>query len=113
MSAIRILDEDRLSLEEVRPLLGTGGKPCDFTTVYRAVTKGNLLPSGEKLRLEAVRISGQWVTSREAIVRYVEAMTLAWTNNETGERLTMPSKTNKRRSQELAKVDAELAAAGI
>ena len=110
MSAIRILDEDRLSLEEVRPLLGTGGKPCDFTTVYRAVTKGNLLPNGEKLRLEAVRISGQWVTSRQALVRYVEAMTAAWTS-ETGERLTMPSKTNKARARELARVDAELAAA--
>ena len=49
MSCIRILDEDRLSLEEARPLFGTAGKKSDFTTVYRAVTKGNLLPSGERL----------------------------------------------------------------
>jgi hypothetical protein len=112
MSVIRILDEEKLSLEEARPVMGTGGKPCDFTTVYRAVTKGNLLPNGQRLRLEAVRISGQWVTSREAIGRYVLAMTLGWTN-ETGERLTMPSKTNKARARELAKVDRELSAAGI
>jgi hypothetical protein len=113
MSVIRILDEEKLSLEESRPVMGTGGKLADFTTVYNAVTKGTLLPSGQRLRLEAVRLGGQWVTSREAIGRYVEALTEAWTN-ETGERLTMPSKTNKRaREKELARVDAELAAAGL
>jgi hypothetical protein len=109
MSVIRILDEEKLGLEEARPVMGTGGKLADFTTVYRAVTKGNLLPNGQRLCLEAVRISGQWVTSREAIGHYVEAMTLGWTN-ETGERLTMPSKS---RANELARVDAEPAAVGI
>jgi hypothetical protein len=110
MSVARILDEDKLSLEEARPLLGTGGKPCDFATIYRAVTAGHLLPNGERLKLEAARIGGKWVTSRLAIERYVIAMTAGWTDDESGS----PTVATKReKSRRLADAEAALAARGI
>ncbi len=110
MSRPAILDEDRLSLEEARALLGTGGKPCNFTTAWRAVTQGHLLPDGTKLRLEAVRIGGQWVTSKQAIERYVVAMTEAWTDQHNDSPMIA---TRQQKLCRLATAEAELAVRGI
>ena len=55
---LRIQEEHKLSLEEARPFLGTNGKRSDFSTVYRAVTKGNTLPDGRREYLAVVRIGG-------------------------------------------------------
>ena len=105
----RILDERRLTIEESRPFLGTNNKPADFTTVYRAVTRGNLLPNGQRVFLAVVRIGGAWVTSREAITRYVEALSTGWAGND--EPVQPPSKAEEARR--LAEADRQLAAAGI
>lgn len=113
MSHIQILDEDRLSLGEARSVLGTNGKPCDFATVYRAVMRGHLLPSGERLRLEAIRVGGEWQTSRQAIARYVEAMTAGWLDPGSGAPLVMPSKASARRRREIERAQSEAAAIGI
>jgi hypothetical protein len=110
MSRPRILDEDRLSLEEARPHLGTNGEPCDFTTAYNAVTKGYQLPDKSRLRLEAIRIGGRWVTSRQAIERFVIRLTEAWSDPQTGAPVM---DTRKEQSRRLAEANAALTAAGI
>ncbi len=110
MSRPRILDEDRLTLEEARAHFGTNGTPCDFTTVYHAVTKGSALPDGSKERLEAVRLAGRWITSKQAIERFVVALTEAW-SDRASDVPTVPTKNENNRR--LAKADAELTALGI
>jgi hypothetical protein len=109
MAAISILSEDRLSIEEARLLLGTGGKPCDYSRVYRAIMEGDLLPNGQRHRLEAARFGRRWVTSKQAIERFVEAMTTAWID-DAGAPLVRPS---ARRAKELADVNAQLDSIGI
>jgi hypothetical protein len=110
MSRRSILDEQRVNLQDARPLLGTTRKPADFSTVWRAVTRGTIQPDGTRLKLDAVRIGGQWITSVEAIVRYVMALTAAFTGEEIEDAAGPPS---KRRAKELAHVDRELNAKGI
>jgi hypothetical protein len=110
MSRPRILDEDRLSLEEARLELGTNNEPAHFSTVFLAVTKGTQLPDKSRLRLEAIRIGGRWVTSRQAIGRYVAVLTEAWTDPKSGAPIIPTLKETDRR---LAKANAELSALGI
>ncbi len=90
-------------------MLGTGGKPCNFTTAWRAVTQGHLLPDGSKLALEAVRIGGQWVTSKQAVERWVSEMTEKW----TAEPCKTPVTTKREKSRRLEAAERELAARGI
>jgi hypothetical protein len=110
MSRRTILDEQRVNLQDARPFLGTARKPADFSTVWRAVTRGTVQPDGTRLKLDAVRIGGQWITSVEAIERYVMALTAAWTGEDVEPAVPSPS---KRRARELAGVDSKLKAAGI
>ncbi len=110
MSRPRILDEDKLTLEEARAELGTSGTPCNFSTVYNAVTKGSQLPDDSRLPLEAVRVGGRWITSKQAIERFVTALTEAWSGRATG----APTVTTKKElSRRLEKANAELTAMGI
>jgi Protein of unknown function (DUF1580) len=55
-------------MPQVRP-----GKTITLSGVLRWVMKGVKLPTGEIVRLEAVRLGTQWQTSREAIQRFAEA----------------------------------------
>jgi hypothetical protein len=46
-------------------------------TVYRWAIQGVVLPNGERVFLEAIRIGGRYLTSQPAIARFVEAQTAA------------------------------------
>jgi hypothetical protein len=54
---------------------GRGGKRTHLSTLVRWVTRGAPGPQGDRIRLEAVRIGGRWMTSREAIQRFAERLT--------------------------------------
>jgi hypothetical protein len=73
---LHILGEHRITLDEAREPLGTSGKPADYSTVFRAVTDGTLV-NGERIPLEALKSGGKWVTSREAVDRYLPKLTEA------------------------------------
>ena len=51
------------------------GRPVNPSTVFRWAFSGVRLPSGELLRLEAVRIGGRWLTSSEALERFAARQT--------------------------------------
>jgi hypothetical protein len=59
-----------LRLEEVARLAKT-----HFSTAFRWITKGVPGATGERVRLEALRIGGRWWTSRPAFKRFAEATT--------------------------------------
>jgi hypothetical protein len=44
-------------------------------SVRRWICQGAIAPSGQKVKLEAVRVGSRWKTSSEAIQRFVAALT--------------------------------------
>src|SRR5947209_2266700 len=45
------------------------------SSVWKWSRRGSTGPGGEKVRLEAVRVGGRWLTSSQAIDRFVRALT--------------------------------------
>jgi hypothetical protein len=66
-----------LSLAQAAPLFppGRNGARPTIGCFTRWILKGVKGPTGELVRLEAVRLGGKWVTSREAIQRFAERLT--------------------------------------
>jgi hypothetical protein len=54
---------------------GREDKPVSPSTIWRWVVEGVRLSDGSRLRLEAVRIGGRWVTSVEALSRFASRQT--------------------------------------
>lgn len=70
--ATRLLAENLVPLSDICRRLppGAGGRPTHAATVHRWVRRG---VGG--VHLEAVRLGGRWVTSDEALARFVAART--------------------------------------
>jgi hypothetical protein len=82
-----ILAEDPIRLEEAAHTVKT-----HFSTVYRWVLRGVPGPSGNRIRLEAIRVGRAWLTSRQALARFSEALT----PDLTGEAAPLPRSPGKR-----------------
>src|SRR5215470_1017100 len=52
-------------------------RPVNPSTVWRWISAGVKLPDGRRVKLGAVRLSGRWLTSIEAIERFIAAQTPA------------------------------------
>lgn len=87
-----ILTESVLGLADAANELPPSGrdreKPINFSTVYRWVLKGIVGPGRKRIRLEAVRVGGRWITSREAIQRFVERLTPSHDDDEDPDTVT-------------------------
>jgi hypothetical protein len=108
----QILDEHKIDLHQTTRLLGTNGKPTHISTALRAITKGIKASSGNRVFLEALRIGGRWVTSREAVERFTARLTVA-ALREAPKAATPAIRTTRQRQRELARVRRELAEAGL
>jgi hypothetical protein len=85
------------------------GRPVNPSTVWRWVFVGVRLPGGRRVRLDAVRLSGRWLTSVEAIERFIRAQT-----PRLGETAGTPApRTPGRRRRDSERAAAELGKAGI
>src|SRR5262245_10773607 len=49
-------------------------KPTHVSRVIRAMTKGSPTPAGGRADLEAARVNGQWITTVEAVQRYLDRL---------------------------------------
>jgi hypothetical protein len=54
---------------------GRGGRPVSLSCILRWVIDGMRRPSGDTIRLEALRLGGRWVTSVQALQRFAERLT--------------------------------------
>jgi hypothetical protein len=74
---IDLASESTLSLVQAARLLppGRGGRPVTLSCILRWVLKGAPGPNGTRVKLEALRLGGRWLTSREALQRFAEALT--------------------------------------
>jgi hypothetical protein len=98
--------ESPLSLAQAARLIPPTrrGRQTHLSTVLRWVLRGAKSPAGDSVRLEAVRLGGRWVTSRQAIQRFAEALTPA---------LDTRSNSWRVRSRPSARVERELDRLGI
>jgi hypothetical protein len=55
-------------------------KPIAPSTIFRWIADGVRLPDGSRLRLEAVRLGGRWLTSGPAIERFIARQTPSLAN---------------------------------
>jgi hypothetical protein len=69
--------EQPIPLKAACPLVpaARGGKKTHLSTLLRWILIGARGPSGEPVRLEAVRLGGRWMTTREALQRFAERLT--------------------------------------
>ncbi len=104
-----ILDETTCGLSAAAKSLPrlNRDRPVAISTLVRWVTKGVRGPGGSRVRLEAVRLGGRWITSAEAIARFVSA--LSDKPSEAAGPLRTPGQ--RRRSSERA--EAALVSLGI
>jgi hypothetical protein len=80
------------------------GKRTHLSTILRWILRGAKAPDGSRVRLEAVRLGGRWLTSREALQRFAERLTPSL----GGEALTAPrSPASRRRASEAAGAELE------
>src|SRR3712207_737163 len=54
---------------------GRNGKKTHISTLLRWIRDGAKGPGGERVRLEAVRLGGRWLTTRGALQRFGEGLT--------------------------------------
>jgi hypothetical protein len=54
---------------------GRNGVKTHISTLIRWITVGSRSPSGERVRLEACRVGGRWLTSAAALQRFAAALT--------------------------------------
>src|SRR5687768_8061925 len=59
-----------------------GNRPVSPSTVWRWIFEGVRLADGSRLRLGAARIGGRWLTSAQAIQRFIEAQTPSFTDGD-------------------------------
>src|SRR5262249_11077592 len=50
-------------------------KPVTLSCLLRWITRGVKGPGGQRVKLEAARLAGKWITTPAAIGRFVEAQT--------------------------------------
>jgi hypothetical protein len=72
-----LIDEQLLSLPQAARRLPPGrrGRPVTLSCILRWILDGVPGPDGQRVRLEAVRLGGRWLTSVEALARYAARLT--------------------------------------
>lgn len=87
---------------------GRGGKKTHLSTVLRWILDGAPGPGGARIRLEALRLGGRWMTTREALQRFAERLTPRLDGDAT-----TTSRTPGRRQRASDKATRELEKIGI
>jgi hypothetical protein len=107
---IDLQNETTISLSQAARLLPPfrRGRPVTLSCVLRWVLQGVKTPDGRRIRLDALRLGGKWITSMEAIQRFAEAQTPAL---DRPVETTPRSTTRRRRAADRA--EKELVKVGI
>jgi hypothetical protein len=85
------------------------GRPVSPATIWRWCHEGVKVPDAGVVKLECIRVSGRWLTSVQAISRFVARQTPGVNNEPPAE---TPRKPDKRQCA-AEKVGEELEALGI
>jgi hypothetical protein len=107
---IDLATESLLSLSDAARLIPPvrRGRPVSFQCVLRWVLVGSKTPSGELVKLEALRLGGRWVTSLEALQRFAESLTPQSENTPAS-----PPRTPRQRRRAAERAEEKLEQLGI
>jgi len=110
MNHSSLIGETLLSLNQAARRLPPGrrNRHMSMSCVLRWVLSGVHGPDGERVKLEALRLGGRWLTSIEALGRFAERLT------PQGDNAT-PSigRTPKQRQRAIDRAEKELTRMGI
>jgi hypothetical protein len=81
-------------------------KPVAPSTVFRWIASGVRLQDGRRIRLEAVRLGGRWLTSEQAIQRFIDRQT---PNLDTDPTPRAPTPTQRAKRADRARKKLETA----
>jgi hypothetical protein len=101
---IDLLTETSLSLTEAARLLPCGrrNRKPHLSTLLRWVLTGAKSATGELVRLEALRLGGRWVTTREALQRFAERLTPSLYDPPDAKQVPRLTKARQRASERAA-----------
>lgn len=104
MTAPNLLHESLLSLgQAARRIPPYRGCKTNPSTIFRWLRDGVRLPNGELLRLEGMRLAGRWLTSEQALDRFLAAQDLECNPNlQLIPAAPMRTATQRRRASERA-----------
>jgi hypothetical protein len=107
--SIDLRTESPISLSQAARMLPPGrrGRPVTLSCLLRWVLDGVQTPNG-KVRLEAVRLGGRWITSVEALGRFAERQT-----PKLDRPAEAPPRTLRARQRAAERAGQELAKLGI
>lgn len=96
----RLMGEGPIGMRCAANVFGSfrDGKPTHSSTVTRWATKGVKLADGQVIKLESFRLNGRLVTSRQAIIRFIQAQQTLLSSPETKQ----PTPTQLNRAAEKA-----------
>jgi hypothetical protein len=74
---IDLTNERPIPLEDACRIIppARGGRRCHLSTILRWILTGSKAPNGRRVRLEALRLGGRWMTSAAALQRFADALT--------------------------------------
>jgi hypothetical protein len=103
---IDLASETPLSLAAATRLIppGRNGRKTHISTLLRWIFAGVRGPNGTRVHLEAARLGARWITSQEAIQRFMESLT---PQTETPPTPTPPTAIRRRRASEQATSELE------
>lgn len=73
----QLMTEGLISMKEAAKMFGScrSGAGTHPATVTRKCLQGDRLPDGTRLKLEHVRVANRLMTSRDAVLRHIAALT--------------------------------------
>jgi hypothetical protein len=75
---VSLTSSRRLSIAQAARLYGEfeDGKPTSPETVIRHIKKGCIGPDGSRVHLQGFKLGGRWVTTVDAVERFIAALTI-------------------------------------
>src|SRR5947209_2976801 len=86
------------------PPPGRNGRPTHTSTLIRWITAGTAAPSGEVVRLRAVRLGGRWLTTREWLEEYARRLTPTYGDGHPTRPTQDQSRSAERAARELDRI---------
>lgn len=101
---IDIQTEPLIRLTEAARLAGPGrgNRPTHLSTILRWILDGVRTASGERVKLEAVRVGSAWKTTAHAMQRFLAALTPSTNSPSVPRTPTARTRENKRAERRLA-----------
>jgi hypothetical protein len=105
-----LIGETPLSLSQAARRLPPGrrDRPVTLSCLVRWIMNGLAGPDGQRVRLEAVRLGGRWITSEQALARFAAALT-----PRLGDKPVSYLRTPKQRERAAARAAKRLEEVGI